>query len=660
MSFFEEQLNSDESTREWQQLVGSIRVWLESNGFQNKQFSRRFEKIESLLNEKQRYVLFLAEFSRGKTELINSTIFGKTGRRYLPSTPGRTTRCTTVLQYEAEQLPSIRLLPTLGPAETQRQPISILKDIPAYWERTLFSASDKKSIISALKQISEVEMVSPEIAQRLGFIKSLEQDELSRIDVIDGKVAIPKFRHAIINFPHPLLKQGLSIIDTPGLNALGIEPELTLRSLESANAIVFVVSADTGITRSELAAWNEHVKRGPTDNVLVVVNKIDTLWDELSSQTEIDLRIKIQVSEVARILDISTNRVFPVSAQKSLVARKNNNHALAVASGIHKYELALAETINFTNRQTIIAQARADITSILTTVDRVMQQRGEAAKKQITEIQKLKQNQSKFSDAKIRKVKSERKRLEQATAELSLFRVQLKLDYDKFVNTLDIYALDKLIAKYRLEMSNQLTTPGLQREMNQFQEEAVEKFNQALAHISNLEIKVIQLYKRIEAILDTEGLKPRKIHPEVYLESLSAYSESHTKYARGITMVMTEQNALKDRYHASVMVKIRKLYIQTRDDVELWCRTVLAPVELELKEKETQLRKRLLSFERVHSQDSDLNDELKVLRARIESHRQRSNTVKHFIRRLDEVANDDPPDISNVFDFRSRKLTSSK
>jgi hypothetical protein len=82
-------------------------------------------------------------------------------------------------------------------------------------------------------------------------------------------------------------------------------------------------------------------------------------------------------------------------------------------------------------------------------------------------------------------------------------------------------------------------------------------------------------------------------------------------------------------------------------------------VELELKEKEAQLRKRLLSFERVHTQDSDLNDELKVLRSRIESHRQRSNTVAHFISRLDEIANnDDTPDISNVINLRNHNLSS--
>ena len=44
---------------------------------------------ERLGNEKL-VVAFVAEFSRGKSELINAIFFADTGRRILPATPGRT------------------------------------------------------------------------------------------------------------------------------------------------------------------------------------------------------------------------------------------------------------------------------------------------------------------------------------------------------------------------------------------------------------------------------------------------------------------------------------------------------------------------------------------------------------------------------------------
>ena len=57
-------------------------------------------------------VAFVAEFSRGKTELINAIFFSDFKRRLLPSAAGRTTMCPTELFCD-EQIDQdyIRLLP---------------------------------------------------------------------------------------------------------------------------------------------------------------------------------------------------------------------------------------------------------------------------------------------------------------------------------------------------------------------------------------------------------------------------------------------------------------------------------------------------------------------------------------------------------------------
>ena len=44
-------------------------------------------------------VAFVAEFSRGKSELINAIFFADFGQRLLPSSAGRTTMCPTELLY---------------------------------------------------------------------------------------------------------------------------------------------------------------------------------------------------------------------------------------------------------------------------------------------------------------------------------------------------------------------------------------------------------------------------------------------------------------------------------------------------------------------------------------------------------------------------------
>ena len=99
-------------------------------------------------------------------------------------------------------------------------------------------------------------------------------------------VEVPAWRHALINYPHPLLAQGLVVLDTPGLNAIGAEPELTLTLLPAAHAVVFILGADTGVTKSDLAIWRDHLgAQAPTR--FVVLNKIDTLGDPLATLEQV-------------------------------------------------------------------------------------------------------------------------------------------------------------------------------------------------------------------------------------------------------------------------------------------------------------------------------------------------------------------------------------
>src|SRR6187431_707065 len=97
----------------------------------------------------------------------------------------------------------------------------------------------------------------------------------------------------MINYPHSLLKRGLVVLDTPGLNAIGAEPELTLSLLPTAHAVVFVLGADTGVTKSDLTIWRDHLGSQALSRY-VVLNKIDTLRDPLLGPDEVAAQIERQ------------------------------------------------------------------------------------------------------------------------------------------------------------------------------------------------------------------------------------------------------------------------------------------------------------------------------------------------------------------------------
>ncbi|MGI9319138.1 MAG: hypothetical protein ACR2QW_17565, partial [bacterium] len=234
------------------------------------------------------------------------------------------------------------------------------------------------------------------------------------------------------------------------------------------------------------------------------------------------------------------------------------------------------------------------------------------------------------------KVKRDVRKHNRARKHIGALKRDLREGYTRFVRRLDLVFLDRMIASYKYEISNQLTTPGLQREMNDFHIAAIDRFKKALSYVIRLEKKIGKTFKEVEKTLDVEGLKVRKIDPDIYIESLKKFQASHYQFSSGLGMVMTEQHILRDRYHGAVMSRIRNLYKQTRDDVDRWCRTVLVPLELELKDRANEIKRRHSSLERVYSKDAKLQDEISDLEAQLLQFRQRLTTMEHFLRRLTE------------------------
>src|SRR5574343_144258 len=332
--------------------IGDFQDWLGQNELSDAQTDLRLTQLLDRLREYHLNVAFVAEFSRGKSELINAIFFADYGNRMLPSAAGRTTMCPTELLYEAGQPPSVSLLPIETRAE--HASVSEHKHHPERWTVVPLDIHSPEAMQEALRHVSETTRVTPEQAGALGFVIGQSAADLYRVGE-DGRVEVPRWRHALINFPHPLLQQGLVILDTPGLNAVGAEPELTLSLLPNAHAVLFLLAADTGVSQSDLAIWKEYIGGAglPREGRLVVLNKIDGQWDELKSQAEVDAEIARQAASCAAMLGLAPGQVYPVSAQKALVARVNGDARLLERSRLPLLEEALSQALIPARRQIV-------------------------------------------------------------------------------------------------------------------------------------------------------------------------------------------------------------------------------------------------------------------------------------------------------------------
>jgi len=97
--------------REFAHQIHRLSVWMSDHELMDAAVQERLNRLEAQVRSDKVMVAFVAEFSRGKSELINAIFFAGYGRRIMPASAGRTTMCPTELGYDATVAPSLRLLP---------------------------------------------------------------------------------------------------------------------------------------------------------------------------------------------------------------------------------------------------------------------------------------------------------------------------------------------------------------------------------------------------------------------------------------------------------------------------------------------------------------------------------------------------------------------
>ena len=594
--------------------VGDFRGWLQAQELGDVQVDQRLDQVLSALRDDKLYVAFVAEFSRGKSELINAIFFASFGQRVLPSSAGRTTMCPTELQYDKGTSPHIRLLPI--ETRTGGTSVSELKGFTEEWTTLPLDIKSPEQVTVALQQIAEIKKVTKEQAQSMGLHIAEEETQNGMHLTTDGMVEIPKWRHAIINFPHPLLEQGLVILDTPGLNALGTEPELTLSLLPSAHAVLFILAADAGVTKSDIQVWHDYVsnpKHGATKGRLAVLNKIDGLWDELKKPEEIEREIERQREDTARHLGIELKNVYPVSAQKALLAKVKGDKKLIERSRILELEDALGKEMIPHKREIVRDIISGDMADLIKAMRLLIMQRLKGVYEHIEELGSLNGKNQDVIDHMMNKVRVDKEAFEKSLMRFQATRSIFSQQTNVLYTHLNLKNLDRLIAETKKDMETSATTAGLKACMTNFFRQS-QTTMEAVAKQAN-EIKDLMegVYKKFQEEHGLTNVKPKSFSVMKYSRELKRLEEKHMQVLSGMSLIMSDQNTVIRKFFDSAVGKVRAIYAMSNRDADNWLKTIMSPMESQVREHQIQLRRRLESIKRIHKATDTLEDRMKEL-----------------------------------------------
>jgi hypothetical protein len=470
--------------------------------------------------------------------------------------------------------------------------------------------SSGDGMLEAFKQVSLTKRVSVEDAKRYGLYDESDPDMAMAVDP-DGMVEVSRWRHAIVNFPHPLLKEGLIIIDTPGLNAIGTEPELTLNLIPNAHAVLFILAADTGVTKSDIEVWRNHIGTG--SGRMVVLNKIDSMWDELRTPDEVEQQIAGQVASVAQTLGLAQHQVFPVSAQKGLVGKINRDANLLTKSRLPMLEAALSNELIPAKQDIIRAQLATDINELAASRQALLSSRSRNVVEQLVELKSLRGKNQNIVAHMMKRIDMEKKEFDGSLLKLQGTRAVFARLSNEVFTSLGMDVLKDEIVKVRDAMSSSMFSTGMREAVKNFFGQIRNNLKQSGQKTDEIIEMMTAMYRKFSTEHGLALTTPMPFSLEKYLNEITMIEGVYQKQFGTAALMTTPQLILMQKFFDSIASRVKQSMLLANRDVEVWLKVVMAPLEAQIGEHKVQLKRRRHSIERIHVATDGLEEKVIAL-----------------------------------------------
>lgn len=573
--------------------ITRYRSWLAHNRLSGEGVEARLERALRVLRTDHITLAFVGEYSRGKTELINSLFFSSYGQRILPSRAGRTTMCPTELLFDPRSERSyIRLLPIESRLEDTS--IAQLKRTPRLWLNLPLDPHDPESMAEAFAQVALTKAMPVEQAIQLGFDPAGLESSSS-----GDTVLVPAWRHAVVNFDHPLLRQGLRILDTPGLNALGSEPELTLSMLPNAQAIVFLLSADTGVTASDMQIWQQHIRQLDEDtqkSLFAVLNKIDVLWDDVAGETFVQKAIEDIRDTTAQQLGIDCADVLPLSAKQALMAKIRSDQALLERSQLARLEELLSQRILTQKERLLEDQVVQQVMALLQNSQHALKLRLEKVIEQRDVLASHQEGSGQMLLELTARTRHDHNRHHKRLLDLKTNQRLLQRQGELLRTAIRAERLEEHLTRLRRSLTGSLTTLGINLAILHFFRSVEQDLGILEQEAERANKMVSAIYRRHSEENPLQGIDPPLFQLLPYQRELRSLQGKADQFRLQLKTLLTEQRTLTRRFFSTLVQEVIGMHQRLRQEAEQWAGDALTPLLQFSLEHKQQLETHILQL----------------------------------------------------------------
>jgi prefoldin subunit 5 len=414
--------------------------------------------------------------------------------------------------------------------------------------------------------------------------------------------------------------------------------------LPNAHAVLFLLAADTGVTKSDIEIWHHHIApvQGANRARLVVLNKIDGLWDELKSQTEIDAEIAKQAASSAALLDLPLHQVYPVSAQKALVAKVKHDPALLAKSRLPELEAALSQEL-IPHKQALVSESSlAAVEDVVVKSTELLETRLATIQDQVDELQGLRGKNRDVIQHMMAKANEDKQQFERGLDQFNALRNVFAAQVDILRQRLGMPALRDEVSRVRQAMEKSHFSVGLRDAMALFFRNVDGNLNTSAEIIQEIRAMMTAMYRKFSDEHGLTAINPPDFSLHKYRKEMARLERIFDERFNTVYKMLTVgQRQLTARFFDTLASKVVQVFELANSETESWLKALISPMEIQMREHKTQLKRRLDSVSRIHAATETLDDRIAELEATIGTVSDQLDNLARINTRIVQALSDD-------------------
>lgn len=292
------------------------------------QYAEALRQLERKVGNDTFRIQIVGTFKNGKSTFINALL----GEDILPS----------------KALPCTAVINEIKYGETKRAVLNFRNPLPERLLSDIPAPTLEHMKAHGMKDVPPMDIEYDRMEDYVTIPVDGDQDEIS--------LKSP-YLSVELYYPSPFLKEGVEIVDSPGLNENDERSAVTFSYLDKADAIIFLLDATRACAQDEMDTIESILLPKGFSDMFFAVNRFDLIRPKEKNEVRKFVEDKVR--------KYTTNEIFCLSALQALDGKIDNDQELLEESGFMPFEKRLAEFLDKDKGKIKLAKPARELKHIL-------------------------------------------------------------------------------------------------------------------------------------------------------------------------------------------------------------------------------------------------------------------------------------------------------